>query len=167
MANQATVDNSLCTIIAAGYLFTGFADGVSFTSVYDVDRFTKLVGNRGLGAFGKTISNAAVITMNIMSTSADNDALMIMATADNNTPGGILVPMAKITANARIKEAGNVRVMKIPDTQDGAGAYPIVWTLGSLNWVKYVGGYDETPVFTSMEALQELIDQAPPVRAAV
>ncbi len=167
MSNQATVDNALCTINIAGREFSGFADGVGYSAVFDTDRFTKIVGNRGLGAFGKTISGAATITLTLMSTSDDNDFLQLMSTADNVNPGGALVPLAKVTANARIKEAGMVRVMKIPDTQEGAGPYPVVWVLGSLNFVKYIGGYDETPVFTSAEALQELINQAPPVRAPV
>lgn len=167
MANQATVDPGLCTIVIAGYTLSGFADGVSFNSTFDVDRFSKTVGNRGLGAFGKTISGSATITLTVLNTSSDNDVLMLIATADNNTPGGVLVPLVKVTGNARITEGGDVRIMKIPDTQDGAGPYPVTWTLGSLNYVKFVGGYEETPVVTSIEELQALIDQAPPKRAAV
>jgi hypothetical protein len=166
MSNQATVDPGLCTINIAGHTLTGFADGVGYQSSFDVDRYGKVVGNRGLGAFSKTISAAATITLTLLNTSSDNDILSEIALADN-VGGGVLVPLAKITANARIVETGAVRIVKIPDTQDGAGPYPVVWTLASLNFVKFVGGYEETPTFTNMDDLRELISQAPPVRAPV
>lgn len=164
MANQATVDPGLCTINIAGYTLTGFADGVGYTSTFDVDRYGRIVGNRGLAARSKTISAAATITLNILNTSADNDILTTIFTADD-LAGGVLVPLAKITANARIVEAGAVYIVKLPDTQDGGGQYPIVWTLGSMNFTKFVGGYEETPIFTTMDALRDLIANAPPVRA--
>lgn len=164
MANQATVDPGLCTINIAGYTLTGFADGVGYTSSFDVDRYNTIVGNRGLSARSKTISAAATITLNILNTSEDNDILTTIFQADD-VAGGALVPLAKITANARIVEAGSVYIVKLPDTQDGGGPYPITWTLKSMNFTKFVGGYDETPVFTTMDALRELIANAPPIRA--
>lgn len=167
MANQATVDNGLCTIMIAGHTLTGFAAVVGYNSVMDVDRFVKIVGNRGLGAYGKTISGSATITLNIMSTSLDNDILMAIATADNVTPGGVLVPLEKLDANSRCVEGGNVRIMKLPDTQSGGGPYPVVWILGSLNFTKFVGGWEETPVAASLERINELIAQAPPLPAAI
>jgi hypothetical protein len=167
MANQATEDPGLCTIVIAGYELTGFADGVGYQSSFDVERFNHIVGNRGLSARYKTISASATISLNILSTSADNDILTTIFTADNASPGGALVPLAKVTSNARIVEFGAVYIAKLPDTQQGGPAYPIIWPIRSMNFTKYVGGYEETPIYTSMDALKELIANAPPVRAPV
>ena len=168
MANQATVDPGACVIMLGTYTLTGFATDVGYTSSMRDTRWTATVGNRGLAARGKTVSGLATITLNILNTSVDNDFLSAMAELDDKTPGGFLVPLSKVTMNARIVENGLVYVTKVPDTQDGVGPYPVVWTLESMNFVKFVGGHLGPKIESpgTLEALQALIAKAPGIPSA-
>lgn len=166
MSNNATLDPSKHRIRIAGYLMTGFAPDIGFNSSMDTEAYGKIVGNRGLGGFTRTISGAATITINLMAQSADNTFLSTLYAADA-AGGGVLVPLTKTTENAGLLvEGGLVRVNKMPDTSDGSSAV-VTWTLISVNYTKFVGGYDATAIANTLEELQAIIAQAPPIQAPV
>lgn len=167
MADQATHDPQLCTISIAGARITGFASQDGFSVSYDSDRFSKLVGLRGLGAWNKNSSNAATITLQLLGNSEDNDILAAIHLADISTPGGALVPMIVMQQNGRTAATGAVRVMKMPDVSVGAEMSTRTWMLGSLNWTMYIGGQNTTPIVSNMDDVRALIAAASAIPAAV
>lgn len=164
MSDQATIDPGLHVVSILGRRITGFAGENGYSSTMVANAFEVVVGNLGLAAFTRIRSGHAVITLELMPTSDDNDFLSLIHSADLTGAGG-LVPLAKTLANGRTVEAGAVRIQKMPDTTQSNA--PIVWTLLSANFVKFVGGYEKTPVFTTLEALQAAIAAAPPIPAPV
>lgn len=166
MSNNATVDPSQHRIRLGAYLLTGFAPDIGYSSTFDVDEFSTIVGNRGLGAFRRTISQAATITLNLMNTSQDNDFLSLMRLADIKG-GGVLVPLTKTTVNNNLLvEGGLVRIVKNPDTNDGPAGI-ITWTLKSVNFTKFIAGYGPTITAFTREEMQAIIDNAAPLPAPV
>jgi hypothetical protein len=168
MADQATHDPQLCTISIAGAPISGFASQDGFSVSYDSEKFTKLVGLRGLGAWNKNASNAATITLQLLASSANNATLAAIHLADVSTPGGILVPLIVMQQNSDTTVAtGAVRVMKMPDLTVGAEMPTRTWMLGSLNWTMYVGGQNTTPIVSNMDDVRALIAAASAIPAAV
>ena len=164
MSNQATVDPGAHVLTILGQRITGFAEGQGYNSSKASDNYAVVVGNLGLAAYARTRSGHQIITVTLMPTSESNSFFSAIAAADATIVGGFLVPLLKTVANSGLTtEAGSVRVTKMPDTTDTSS--PNVWTFISADFVKFVGGYETTPIFKTLEELQAAIDAAPPVVA--
>ncbi len=163
MSDQATIDSGLHVVDLMSIRVTGFAGENGYTSSMTDNSYEAIVGNLGLGAYTRIRSQRAVITLELMPTSAANRLLSLMHSADLAGVGG-LVLLSKTVVNSKATvEAGAVRVQKWPDTTQSSA--PIVWTLISTNFVKFIDGYETTPVFTTEAELLAVIAAAPPVPA--
>ena len=165
MSDNTTFDPKLCVVKVAGFEVTGFADATSYTSTMDEDWVSTVVGNNGLGAYVFRNSRAATITMTLMPGSNDNDKFMAALTADRLTPGGVLIPLWVTQQNGRFNEGGFGRFVRPPDGNIANSLTPVVWTFKSLNFVKYIGGQDETPIANTIEELNALIARANSIQA--
>jgi hypothetical protein len=165
MSDNTTFDPKLFVVNVAGFRVTGFANDTGYSSTMDEDFVTTVVGNNGLGAYVFRNSRAATISLTLMPGSNDNDKFMAAVTADRLTPGGVLVPIFVTQQNGRFNEGGFGRFVRWPDGNIAASVTPVVWTFKSLNFVKYIGGQDETPVVSTIEELNALIAAANTIQA--
>lgn len=163
MANDATWDFASLSIVYGGVLLTGFADGDSYTMTHDVDRYTRLVGNYGLGAWAKSNSFAAGGTLTLLATSDNNAAMQEFLTADENTPNGILVPLVALQLNGIFSHAGSFRIIKAPDVSRGPSVPTTTWMIGTTRLIQVLGGQTPPDIVTSVAQAREIIAAATPL----
>jgi hypothetical protein len=161
MANDATHDIGLYNIVFGGVLLTGFADGDSYQMAYDVERFTRLIGGYGLGAWAKSNNFAAGGSITLMSTSNDNDAMQAFYSAGETAPGGVLVPLVVLQLNGRFSHTGLFRITKAPDVSRGTSVPTTTWAIGTTRLFQKLGGTTPTDVITSVEQARALIAAGP------
>lgn len=167
MSNDATHDIAQYNVVIAGYRLTGFADGDAFNFTAGSDRFTMLIGNYGLGAWAKINNRSANGSFNLLAGSADNDVLQALMTADDLTPGGILVPMVILQTNGLFQAAASIRVTRSPDVARGVSIPQTVWNWGTTRMYTVQGGGIPTPLVTSVAQAQALIAAATPAPVPV
>lgn len=141
MQGIKTYDPSNVQIIVGGVPMTGFADGTFIDIAFDDDQFKKTVGADGEVSRSKSNNNCATVALTLKQTSASNDALSALYSADRLNNGGA-VPMM-------IKEIGTGRTLcftqaawveKLPNVSYSKDIEDRNWTLATAQMEIFVGG---------------------------
>jgi hypothetical protein len=157
MANNATWDFANLNVVFGGHQITGFADGDSYTMDFDVDRFTKRVGNYGLGAWAKSNNFGAGGSFTLLSTSDDNTILQAFLSADEMTPGGVLVPLVALETGGILSHTGLFRITKAPSVSRGTDVPTTTWVIGTTRLIQVLGGSTPSIIIDSVAAAQAIV----------
>lgn len=158
MANNATWDFANLNVVFGGLHITGFADGDSYAMDFDVDRFTKRIGNYGLGAWAKSNNFGAVGSITLLATSNDNSALQAFLSADELTPGGVLVPLVALQTGGLLSHTGLFRITKAPGVSRGTDVPTTTWVIGTTRLIQALGGSVPTAIVTTVEQARAIVD---------
>lgn len=166
MADNGTQDYQSFNVSVGGKIVTGFAKADSYNCVYDEDTMEKIVGNRGLGAWVKKYSLSAVVSIELFSTSLDNDIFSAIWQVDYRSRRGFGVPIIVTDGiGTTVQTCTLARVMKLPDNPRGDTVNSRTWLWGTTKMESFLGGSLAPQLGTAEEALA-LINQLAPLPAA-
>lgn len=123
-------------------LMDGFQDGEGIEIEQNQPTFTTHVGADGKVTRAKTLDRTATVRINLMQTSAQNDALSAIHIADRDTPNGAgILPLYIRDRNGRsLHTAPEAWIQKAPDSTYDRTPTVRVWELGVAFLENFVGG---------------------------
>lgn len=128
-------------VIVAGQPVTGFADGTFVKVAMDEDAFSLHIGADGESTRVKNANLAGKFTITLMASSAANDYLSGLATADRVSGTGTFVVLVKDNRGTSLHTAATAWVSKVPEAEyakDGPGHRE--WVIQTDELLSYVGG---------------------------
>ncbi len=142
-----TYDADQVTVVIAGILVNGYADGEFIRIEQEADDFGDVVGTDGHVTRFKTGDRRATVTLLLMQSSDSNDQLSMLSNLDRNAPHGMGVGAFYVRdRNGRsVYEASACWVKKPPNIAFGREPGPREWTIRVAD-LKRTDGGNITPI---------------------
>ncbi len=130
------------TVAFGPILIDGYADGAGITIEWTNDAFTMKSGTDGKVVRSKMLDQSATITLHLMSTSATNDELSVVALLDRAAPNGAGVgPLLIKDNNGRsLYTAAECWISRMPDAEFDREAGQRDWVLQCAFLEAFTGG---------------------------
>lgn len=130
------------TVAFGPILMDGFQDGEGVEIEQTQATFTTHVGADGKVTRAKTLDRTATVRINLMQTSAQNDAMSAVHIADRDSPNGAgILPLYIRDRNGRsLHTAAESWIQKAPDAVYDRTPTVRVWELGVAVLENFVGG---------------------------
>jgi hypothetical protein len=137
-----TYDADQVTLVFAGILVQGYADGDFCTIEYESDGFTDVAGTDGEVARSKTNDRRATITIELLQTSSSNALFSQLANLDLNAPNGAGVGSLLINDRQGLSlyTAAECWIQKPADATFGREVTSRSWVLRCANLISFTGG---------------------------
>lgn len=110
-------DPKKISVIIAGLPITGFADGTFAKVARDEDAFTAVVGATGEVTRVQNANKMGKLTITLLGSSASNDYLSSLATADEISGAGTFGAMVKDNKGTSLYGAATAWIAKSPDAE--------------------------------------------------
>lgn len=145
MANTprlTTYEFDQVTVAFGPLLMDGFQDGEGVTIEQGQPTFTTHVGCDGKVTRAKTLDRTATVTIHLMQTSAQNDALSAVHIADRDSPNGAgILPLYIRDRNGRsLYTAAEAWIQKAPDAVYDRTPTTRDWEIGVAFLEQFAGG---------------------------
>lgn len=128
------------SIIFAGIIFEGYADGTFVTFGRDNPAATGSVGSDGEGGRAMSNDKSGTITCTLMQTSATNDQLSELAALDELNGDGVAPLMIKDGSGRTLCTAETAYIEKVADGEFARELTNREWTFKTDNLQMFIGG---------------------------
>lgn len=136
-------DPKSTTLIVAGVVVSGYADGSFIKVKRNKETFTQKVGAHGDVVDVRSTDKTGTITATILANSNTNDAFSALLAADELAPyGSMAVPLMIKDANGTTLIAGSGRIKKWPDIEFSVDEPSREWEFICSNLQFFVGGHN-------------------------
>jgi len=128
------------TIVFAGIVVEGYADGVFMTAARDNPAFTNGSGADGEGWRAKSSDKTGTITLTLLQTSVTNDAFSALAVLDEASGVGVFPFLAKDGSGRTLIAAETAWIEKQADAEFARDISDREWVLKTDKLNTLVGG---------------------------
>lgn len=129
------------TIVYGPIIITGKGDGTFLSIAYNEDAFTFVPNTDGSGTRSATNNRSAQLTVTVAQSADVNDLLSAAFLTDQNTPGGVPLPLlVKDQLGTSLYAAATAWVMKLPDSEFAKESGTREWIFETDELVGFVGG---------------------------
>jgi hypothetical protein len=122
---------------------TGYADGTFVTIEKNEEAFALQVGTDGEGTRSKSNNQSGRITISLMQSSASNDILSTIHTADLEVGTGVFPLLVKDLQGNSIFEASQAWITSFPSSEYGREAAAREWVIETDQLIMFPGGNDD------------------------
>lgn len=140
MAQVKTYDAKQISVIFGGRIFTGFAEDSKVSVARANDSFTMKSGVDGEVTRSKSNDRSGTVTINLMTTSSDNDFLAGILEGDELSNTGILPIIVKDNNGTTLHTAPEAWVRKPADDEKSKEAGSREWNIDCANLLMHPGG---------------------------
>ncbi len=123
-----------------GIVLTGIKDGTFIEVERHEDTFTPVVGSSGEESWTKSANRSGKITITLMSTSQDNDAMNAVLQQDELLGTGVRPFFLKELNGTTICHAPNARISKPPKIERAKEQGGTEWVIVTTNLEMQAGG---------------------------
>ncbi len=139
---QANWDASRVTVVFGSIIVDGYADGEGLSVEFNEDAFSLTVGIDGKAVRNKILNRSARVTLNLLASSATNDALNAVYQLDQVVPNGAgVAPLAIRDHNGRsLLTSPAAWIARPPDFTVDQEAGTRTWIIDCNPLDSFVGG---------------------------
>lgn len=140
MAKLKTYDAKQVSIVFAGRILTGYADGDFCTVEKAEDAWTHHVGADGEEARAKTNNNSGKITVKLSQYSSDNATLSAIHEADKAANAGVSPMLVVDKSGKSLHASDEAYILKTPAAAYAKAPGDREWVFMCANLKSFVGG---------------------------
>lgn len=134
------------SVIIAGSLIQGFADGSFIKAERDEPAYSLYMGTDGEGTRAKSNNKSGTITLTLTQSSSSNDILSALAQADELSDGGVFSVLIKDNSGSSLCEATKSYIEKMPAVEFGREVGSREWVIKTDNLIIFAGGNQEAEI---------------------
>lgn len=141
-SNLRTYDAGQVSMVFAGIIISGLADGTFVKIAQNTDSFALKIGADGEGARSKTNDRSGKVTFTVMQSSESNDLLSALHNVDIDSPSGdgIGPLLVKDNSGRTLAVAEKAWIVKQPDSEFARDISMREWVIETNALESFFGG---------------------------